>query len=151
MSANVTFRLFLLLVLAGLGSVTFAAEDEEVSISVVPRKAEFALDEKAFFDVKVKNPAASDIRLPYLYDAVLEIDGALYTQFPKPKRLPEHAQQTVKSRSEIEHGTLTLNGSFETVDARTGKVPLELAPGEHILTVQLGSYRSSQVKFKIAE
>jgi hypothetical protein len=151
MSAIVTFRLFLLLVLAGLGSATFAAEDEEENISVVPRKAEFSQKESWFFDVKVKNPTASDIQLPFLYDAVLEIDGALYTQFPKPKLSPEHAQQTVKSRSEIEHGTLTLNGIFETVDARTGNIPLKLAPGEHHLTVQLGPFRSSKIKFKLVE
>lgn len=173
MKANIPSSLIcLVLLLCGCGSqpanpsapmkvalVSQPGEDHdrgEASIVVRPRQDVFKLAEAAHFDVVVANPTGDAITVPYIYDCVIEIDGARYTQFPKPRLVDENGQaitgRIFPAQTELSHGTLTLNGkNFTTVDAKTGKRPLVLAAGKHTLVLIGGPYRSAGVTFTVAE
>ena len=151
MYRNAILRLILVAVLVSAYDLVDAADGASLSVTVTPRKPAFSRHEGWHFDLKVKNPTKVDIKIPYVYDAVLEIDGLRYTQFPKPTVVPE-TDRTIDPMSAVDHGTVTLNGKeFTTVDASTGKTPLKLKSGEHTITIELGSYRSPKAKFMIKE
>ena len=123
----------------------------EIRIVVRARSSEWKVTDVLYFDVVVTNRTADRIRVPYIYDSAIEIDDKQYTQFPKPK-LSGETERIVAGGSEAAHGTLTLNGkAFRTVDAKTGRLPLKLAAGEHTLVLVCGPYKSDPVTFRLAE
>lgn len=138
-------------VVLSLVRLLIAAEPSSVEVHLEPRKAAWGLQETWYFDVTVKNGSQAPIDVPYLYDGVIEIDGSLYTQFPKP-RIAGNPNRSIPAGAEERHGTLTLNGkAFQTVDAKTGELPLKLGAGEHTLTLILGKHQSREIKLKVAE
>ena len=126
-----------------------------VSIIVRPGKAAFNLAEPVFFDVAVANRTDGTITVPFIYNGIIEIDGARYTQFPKPKLFGKNGEAILENvfqaHSEAVHGTVTLGGAMKTVDAKTGKVPLQLKSGKHSLAVICGEYRSDEAEFMLFE
>ena len=131
-------------------------EENEVAIIVRPRKAAFGRSEPVYFDVFVANPTTNNIVVPFIYDCVIDIDGAHYTQFPKPTLIGDDGEiirgaTFQATSSEAPHGTLTLNGPFSTVDAATGRLPLNLTTGRHTLILICGSYRSDAVTFEVTD
>jgi len=127
-----------------------AAEPAAVEVVVAPRKASWTSQEAWSFHVTLKNRSDARVEVPFLYEGLIEIDGSLYTQFPKP-RIEGNPQLAIGPGAE-EKTTLTLNGKgFDTLDAKTGIQPLKLGPGEHTLQLILGEHRSQRITFKIAE
>ena len=126
------------------------AKEKAVTIVVTPRSASWRLADAQYFDVIVKNRTPDVIKVPYIYDSFFEIDGKRYAQFPKPK-LTGETKRVIQGNSDSTAGTLTLNGPFSTVDARTGKLPLKLTIGKHHLVLILGHHRSNTVTFELIE
>lgn len=131
---------------------TSAATDKEkaVTIVVTPRSASWRLADAHYFDVIVKNRTPDVIKVPHIYDSFIEIDGKLYAQFPRPK-LTGETKRVIQGNSDSTAGTVILNGPFSTVDARTGKLPLKLAIGEHELVLICGPHRSNTVTFELID
>jgi hypothetical protein len=118
-----------------------AAEPASVDVVIESRKSSWSSKEAWYFDVTVKNRSDARIEVPFIYDGLIEIDGDLYSQFPNPRI--EGNPKLVIGPGKDEKTTLTLNGKlFDTLDAKTGRVPLKLGAGEHTLKLILGEYRS---------
>jgi hypothetical protein len=149
MQASVRF-LVAVAMLVALVRPLIAAEPAAVEVVVAPRKATWTSQEVWSFHVTVKNGSDARVEVPFLYEGLIEIDGSLYTQFPKP-RIEGNPKLAIGPGAE-EKTTLTLNGKgLGTLDAKTGTQPLKLGPGEHTLTLILGEHRSQRITFKIAE
>ena len=120
----------------------------KVRLILHSRKKEWRKSERMSFDLSVKNESKAPVRIPYVYDCTIEVDGgSYYTQFPKPKL--EDPERLIEDDTVTDHGSLTLNDGFETVDAKTGKTSLNLSPGKHTLSLVCGAYRSNEVKFMV--
>lgn len=146
----ITCLLIALIMVTSQDHSLIAAESEPIHVVIDSRKASWNLKEAWFFDVKLINPTDASIEVPFIYDAIIEIDGDLYTQFPKPH--VEGIPKLVIGSGKEGKATLTLNGKgFQTLDAKTGSVPLKLGAGEHTLQLILGKHRSKTITFKIAE
>ncbi len=146
-------RFLTVLAFATLLSGTMSGEESSsVEVLVVARKAEWVQAEAWYFDITIKNATDTRVNVPYIYDGLIEIDGKLYTQFPKPKIVGAEPDRTIEPGETTNHGTLTINGKgFDTVDAKTGKVPLKLAAGEHSLKLSLGQHESKKILFKLLD
>jgi len=146
----ITRLLIALTLVMPLAHSLIAAEAEPVDVVIDSRKDSWNLKEAWFFDVTMKNQSDASLEVPFIYDAFLKIDGVLYTQFPKPR--VEGIPKLMIGSGKEEKATLTLNGKgFQTLDAKTGSVPLKLGVGDHTLQLILGTHRSKEITFKITE
>lgn len=121
-----------------------------VVVWLQPVKSEWAVDEFPQFSISVMNGEDEPNRIPYSYDAILEIDGKLYAIYPKPRLFPD-PKRKVGPHSSVDHGYLTLNkkDGLRIFDAKTGRIPLILGIGDHTLLASFGAYKSNVVSFKI--
>ncbi len=94
--------------------------------------------------------AFDTIKVPFIYDSFIEINGERYTQYPKPF-LTGESKRVIQANSKVSLGTLTFNDPvFTTVDVET-ETPLKLKIGEHKLVLICSPYRSNTVTFELIE
>ncbi|MCP4163857.1 MAG: hypothetical protein GY760_27670 [Deltaproteobacteria bacterium] len=126
-------------------------EKKKVHLVVQLRKPIMKLTDILCFEVVVENNTSDTVKVPYIYDSFIEIDGERYTQYPKPHLIGE-TKRVIQANSKVSLGTLTFNDEvFTTVDAETGMLPLKLKIGEHKLVLICSPYRSNTVTFELIE
>ena len=135
----------------GAEGASAAEASSAIKIELSARRPAWAASERIFIDAQITNGSKEPKRLPYLFHCLIEVNGRLYTQFPKPI-MENGGLFDLKAGATMPLYSVVLNDKARPVlDAKSGRVPLALPPGEYKVAVVLQGIRSNMVKVSVVQ